>query len=171
MNDGFVVSPRSTEAIYKTAAQVREVFAGMMPNARWVPIDKIYETLHLFVEGFELQICDHREMGDDHGLTFPEDRLIKLRTDVYDGMCTGVGRDRFTAAHELGHLFLHNTPGLARRRTEISTPAYKNSEWQANTFASALLIDGMQLAQCRSAHEVAETFGVSIQAANVRYKK
>ena len=98
-------------------------------------------------------------MGDDHGQTFPEKLLIKLREDVYVGMCKGVGRDRFTGAHELGHLFLHKSAGFARRSLEPGAPLYVNSEWQADTFSSAFLIDERRLVTCQSLEKFSEPSG------------
>lgn len=142
-----------------------------MGKSALVPIDRIYEAMPLVLPGFRLEVCDRDEMGDDHGQTFPEKLLIKLREDVYIGMCNGVGRDRFTGAHELGHLFLHKSAGFARRALEPGAPAYVNSEWQADTFGSAFLIDETRLEVCQSLEEVQRTFGVSEAAARVRFKK
>lgn len=171
MRSGFTVRPLSKRYIYDTAATVRERFRPIMGNSAWVPIEMIYETLPLLLPGFSLEVCDRAEMGDDHGQTFPEKLLIKLREDVYKGMCDGVGRDRFTGAHELGHLFLHKSAGFARRALDPGAPLYVNSEWQADSFGSAFLIDERRLTACRSLEEVQRTFGVSEPAARARYKK
>ena len=83
-------------------------------------------------EKFELQIYSEQEMGDAHGLTYPEQHVIRLRRDVYDSACDGKGRDRFTVAHEVGHYFLH-TPArivLAKLEQGTSVPEYMNPEWQ-----------------------------------------
>lgn len=170
MRAGFTVPPRKKRFIYDTAQLVRERFRPLMGTASFVPIDRIYELLPLALPGFSLEVCDRAEMGTDHGQTFPEERLIKLREDVYDGMCRGLGRDRFTGAHELGHLFLHTGVRFARALS-ADAPLYMDSEWQADTFASAFLIDEHRLPQCRTIEEVQATFGVSEAAARVRFKK
>lgn len=171
MRTGFTVPPLKKRHIYDTAATVRERFRPLMGKGAWVPIEMIYEALPLLLPGFRLEVCDRQEMGDDHGQTFPEKLLIKLREDVYIGMCDRVGRDRFTGAHELGHLFLHRSAGFARRALEPGAPVYVNSEWQADTFGSAFLIDERRLEMCRSLDEVQQTFGVSEAAARVRFPK
>ena len=171
MRAGFTVPPLRRRSIYDTAALVRERFRPLMGTASWVPLEMIYEMMPLALPGFSLEICDAEELGEDHGQTFPEQLLIKLREDVYIGMCDGNGRDRFTGAHELGHLFLHQSAGFARRSTNPSSPIYVNSEWQADTFSSAFLIDEHRLHQCSSIEEVQATFGVSQAAASVRFKK
>lgn len=171
MRGGFTVPARKKRDIYVIAAQVREHFRPMMGAGAWVPMDRLYEALRVAMPGFDFEVCDFDELGDDHGQTFPERRLIKLRNDVYEGMCRGSGRDRFTGAHELGHLFLHDSAGFARTAADPTGPAYVNSEWQADTFASAFLIDEHRLQSCRSLQEVQEVFGVSEAAARVRFQK
>lgn len=171
MQNGFIVPARSRRAIYDTAAGIREAFRRAIGPGAWVPIDKLYELMPLALPGFRLEVCERSELGDDHGRTFPEHRLVMLREDVYEGMCRGVGRDRYTGAHELGHLFLHQSVGFARQSLRPGAPRYLDSEWQANTFASAFLIDETRLPACRSVEEVMSTFGVSEHAARIRFEK
>lgn len=170
--NGFAVSPRRKSDIYDLAARFRAPFRPLMKGGDKLPIDLVYELLPEFLPGFRLEVCERHEMGDDHGQTDPSDRLIKLRIDVYDGMCRGSGRDRFTAAHELGHLMLHGqVPVYSRAGWGSTTPIYMNSEWQADNFASALLIDELILPSCRTVDEVQSRFGVSAAAAAARFKK
>lgn len=166
---GFVVPPRSTAAIYNLAAGVRKCFSDIITAKGFLQIDVVYELLPEFLSGFELHILEKHELGNDHGRTYPDKLQIHLRKDVYDQACQGHGRDRFTLAHELGHLFLHRGIAFARAM-DGSTKIYQNSEWQANTFASALLIDEGHLRQCRSLDDVVDRFGVSLDAARVRFK-
>jgi hypothetical protein len=169
---GFVVPPLSKKDIYASAAGIRLGFTRLVGSTPRVPIDIMYELMPKFLPGFRLEVCFRSEIGDDHGRTFPEQLLIQLREDVYDGICAGNGRDRFTGAHELGHLFLHTGVALARKAVrDAEVPLYKSSEWQADTFASALLIDEGMLQQCHSIRQVMEVFGVSEAAARVRFKR
>lgn len=171
MQAGFTVPPLSRQVIYATADSVRARLRPLMGNGPWVPIAQIYEALHVILPEFRFEVCEREELGEDHGRTFPDLQLIKLRQDVYDGMCQGNGRDRFTGAHELGHLFLHASAGFARRTLALGAPRYMDSEWQANTFASAFLIEERHLAACQSLEDVQRTFGVSASAAQVRFTK
>lgn len=170
MRGGYTVPPLSTAKIREVAATVRKRVAPVLGGGGFIRMDLLYEWMHLFLPGFDFEVCERDEMGDDHGQTFPGRLLIKLRNDVYGGMCRGMGRDRFTGAHELGHLFLHQDVSFARRR-EPSAPIYMDSEWQADTFASSLLIDEELLRRCRTVEEVMETFGVSRAAAEARFRK
>ena len=123
-------------------------------------------------EKFELQIYSEQEMGDAHGLTYPEQHVIRLRRDVYDGACDGKGRDHFTVAHEVGHYFLH-TPArivLAKLEQGTSVPEYMNPEWQADAFAGELLV-AANLMKGVPPEIIAEQCGVSLSAARYQYGK
>ncbi len=89
---------------------------------------------------------------------------------------TGRARDRFTIAHELGHYVLHylwnpdkvGKPMMALRRGS------ERIEWEANWFAAAFLMPSEAFRRSFDAHndisKVAEYFGVSQQAAELRAK-
>lgn len=167
---GFIVPPLRKSAIVATADQIRKRLTPLMKGGVKMPVDIVYELLPDLLPGFSLEICGRDEMGQDHGLTYPAKRLIQLREDVYDGMCQGMGRDRFTGAHELGHLFLHANVPLARSvKSSAQLERYRDSEWQANTFASAFPIDEENLRKCNDVNEVMERFGVTEAAARVRF--
>ncbi|WP_245443046.1 ImmA/IrrE family metallo-endopeptidase [Methylobacterium terrae] len=91
-------------------------------------------------------------------------------------------RDRFTIAHELGHLFLHyamivrNFPGammIATRWVKEDNDDLKRAEWEANWFAAAFLMPAAKFKKCLEENDghvnvVAVQFGVSPKAAEVR---
>lgn len=169
--DGFVVPPLSKAKIVDVAQKVRQPFTSIFGLGPYVPMDRVLELLPEMLDGFEFQVCDESEMGTLHGETEPLNRLVRLRRDVYDGMCQGNGRDRFTAAHELGHLFLHTSTPTFARRSSKDAKIYCCSEWQADTFASAFLIDEAHLAKCHSIEQVQQMFGVSASAAAARFRR
>ncbi len=115
--------------------------------------------------GYELQICDSNELGVNHGLTSPDENIVRIREDVYNRACDGAGRDRMTMAHEFGHLILHRNIGMARLPADAVIPVYMDSEWQANCFGGELLICATHIHACSGVMETANTFGVSTQAA------
>lgn len=68
---------------------------------------------------------------------------------IFLPLMTTPERDRFTVAHELGHLFLHYPPilkehpgakMLATRFVEDGDPIQRRAEWEANWFSSAFLM-------------------------------
>jgi Zn-dependent peptidase ImmA (M78 family) len=163
---GIKVPARSKDGIHTIANNIRSVFQLDGP---YVPVDNIYEILPELLPGFNFEIIPKEKMGGDEGKTYPGKKLIWIREDVYEGACTGSGRDRFTMAHELGHLFLHADVQLSRENTTAPAKIYMDSEWQADTFASGFLIDDKYLTTCRSLQDVSSMFGVTRSAANCRF--
>lgn len=169
--NGLIVPPLSKNVIYSIADSVRGVFASLMDASPYVPIDRVYEVLSELMDGFSFEVVTYDEIGDDHGRTYPDKKLIQIREDVYVGACCGNGRDRFTMAHELGHLFLHQEVRFSRSSKDFQMPIYTDSEWQADTFASGFLVDSKYLPRCYSVREVSDMFGISISAAKCRFNK
>lgn len=93
---------------------------------------------------------------------------------------TSAKRDRFTIAHELGHLFLHlakvqeQEPGAimrATRHVDKTDRIQQRAEWEANWFAAQLLMPRVEFKACVEEFKyeyAASVFGVSEQAAKVR---
>jgi Zn-dependent peptidase ImmA (M78 family) len=114
----------------------------------------------------------------------PESMVVNSTKDfiIYLPSMTSAARDRFTIAHELGHLFLHfprvarEQPGkqmVATRWVDENDEAQQRAEWEANWFAAAFLMPKEQFSAAYSeetiAH-VADIFGVSEKAVEVRAK-
>lgn len=99
----------------------------------------------------------------------PGENKLYVLNSVYVRASEGVGRDRFTLAHEVGHYLLHYD-GLAYARSTTEIPAYCNPEWQANTFASAFLIP-KSLTMSMSVEEIVDTCKVSYQAATIAFNR
>ena len=107
-----------------------------------------------------------------------EDHPESLVVDA-DGVCefflprhTSPARDRFTVAHELGHLFLHHREGMGVARYNRSGTDL--AEVEANWFAAAFLMpEGPFLEDVRLGTPIAtiaRSFRVSVAAADVRAK-
>ena len=115
--------------------------------------------------GVELRAI--REMGWSGAIKSTEDRAICWVDETEHRH-----RQRFTIAHELGHLFLHPT-GLEFRDT--GAPTYGHREAEANRFAAELLMPAsMLLARTarygRSPERLARVFQVSEQAMDFRLR-
>lgn len=163
----FEVPPLSSENIFQLTASIRR---NLKLDYDEFPIIEFLELgMSSFFEGFVFEVRDRAEMGSNHGLTIPSENAIVLREDVYERACDRQGRDRFTAAHELGHYIMHRNAPLKFHRAESGKlAAYKDSEWQANRFAGALLMPESRVVRCGSLAEVAERFGVTMDAARVQ---
>lgn len=166
---GYKVQPLSAQSIKDKARTVRDKFFNLAPTDAIDLVKVLEHTLHQCKVTFEVR--EIHEMPDVEGWTNPDAALIILREDVYDALCDSTNprhnRSRFTAAHELGHLFLHEGVTFARG----SLPTHKHfedSEWQADTFAAELL---MPTEQCigLSIEQIQAQFQVGYLAAKNKF--
>lgn len=74
-------------------------------------------------------------------------------------------------AHELGHYLMHTRDELVFTRNQIKLKSYEDSEWQANTFASELLMPEYLITKDDNIFTLMNRFGVSKSAAKVRLNK
>jgi predicted transcriptional regulator len=116
-------------------------------------------------------------------LSNTKDGSIQVEPDgtfrIYLPLHTGIARDRFTVAHELGHYFLHwrcqpdrFSAGQGMKAERAGTG---QKEWEANWFAAGILMPSQEFIDAfnRRNHYIpflATDFGVSISAAEVRAK-
>ncbi|MGV7033464.1 ImmA/IrrE family metallo-endopeptidase [Methylobacterium symbioticum] len=114
----------------------------------------------------------------------PESIVVRAINDfvIYLPSITSIVRDRFTIAHELGHLFLHyplaaggrnDVVMTATRWVDESNEALQRAEWEANWFAAAFLMPSSDFRTAysenhRSIETTAAMFGVSVKAAQIR---
>ncbi|WP_130472231.1 ImmA/IrrE family metallo-endopeptidase [Candidatus Magnetaquicoccus inordinatus] len=96
---------------------------------------------------------------------------------IYLSPFTGVLRDNFTIAHELGHFKLHIPEYFKQHPEESTVTVYRfgedKPEWQANRFAAALLMPRTEFFQLAEKtgwkeHDLSVHFGVSKPAAKFR---
>lgn len=113
---------------------------------------------------------------------------ILASVETYEWFEQDHPRGRFFLAHELGHCLLHTDQlirmahmplsqqeALHRSGRRLSHEMYRDTEWQANAFASAFLMpaSGIQALEKRYGSEfspnvIAENFRVSFEAAGYR---
>lgn len=136
--------------------------------------------------GFDLIQLVKRNRGDIEYIGFLDDEqtdAIIVEPDnsftIRLSSHTGALRDNFTIAHELGHLLLHwplvrkTNPGFGMRATrwvDDTIEALKRCEWEANWFASALLMPSEDFKKAFAEGTAADTFGVTSAAVKVRAK-
>jgi hypothetical protein len=112
--------------------------------------------------------------------------VIALSETTYAALENDDPRSKFTLTHEIGHAVLHpaelvrlsqipHTQVALLRGINATHPMYKDTEWQANAFASALLMPvtdirklGEKNAGVLSTVLVQRHFGVSYTAAQCR---
>jgi hypothetical protein len=170
-SESFIVPPLSRKIIREYTSHIRGKFG--IKSARFPIVEVLELVMPRVISGFFLDICDEEEMTAQfgagcHGMTFPDEKVMHIREDIYQRARRGEGRDRFTLAHELAHLLLHSGQRFARRAS-VDTKPFMQSEWQANCFAGELLVSYLHVRECRSHYDVAELFGVSTQAAETQW--
>lgn len=165
---GNKVTPLSRDKITAQAYRLREVLGISKPEV------DVCRLLDIFME-YDIasyEIVEDHELGEEEAVTYPDEGLIVIKQSIYDGAAAGDGHCRFTIAHEFGHLFLHKKQthhSYARNRGDHKI--YEDSEWQADEFASAFLIDEALINASDNIQSVAEKFGVSRTAAGMKLKK
>lgn len=170
MNDSdYIVPARSWAEIREVSDSLRSRF---LPNGTALfPIMELLErVLDHRLDWLRFEVGFKEEMGTAEGLTCPKGSFIRLREDVYDRAWLGKGRDRFTAAHELGHWILHTNIPLARSTRGDGTPQYCLAEPQANQFAAELLMPLSFIKLTDTEDDLMKRHGVSRIAAKNRLK-
>ena len=177
----------------KIAAHVRD-------QLEYSPTEAI-NTLLLF-DGLDIEVRDgigrdipiHGSVielnGSEGFAKYDRDRRvieILASPETYDWLEEGHPRGGFFVAHELGHCLLHTDQlvrlaqmpksqqaALHRGGEEVGHETYRDTEWQANAFAGALLMPARGLVILEQEHGeltpaiIAEHFHASDEAAGYR---
>lgn len=131
------------------------------------------------IKRLTFRVLPDEEMGKDDARTIvtPTAVAIEARRSVVSRAEMGVGRDRQTLAHELGHAVMHEGPPMARRQgatgntTPFYIPAFRSAEHQAKVFAAAFLIIDSFAEALTTAEEISVQFGVSLESAQIYWKE
>ncbi len=150
------------------------------------PLVRVFEDLPTQMPGVITGVDDLASGVE--GACYPDGRVF-LSEDTYRRLIRDEGRARFTTAHEIGHACLHRhfirrvlTEGIAPsfKRRDGMKP-YLNPEWQANVFASCVLMPAVAMKVFAAEYAanriptltsfqeaVRDTFLVSYEAAGIR---
>lgn len=141
---------------------------------------QIGEDMRLFVARLGGRISYNESVSP--GADEPESIIVQANGEfqIFLPTVTTLERDRFTIAHELGHLFLHfpkvkrenpGRPMAATRRVSKDDADQQRAEWEANWFAAAFLMPQEQFKLTYPEKSIADSashFGVSQSAIKVR---
>lgn len=157
-------TPKSAQEIRAIAQGIRDVIVDIMDRGKGgvvyrIPMLEVFESLSLKDE-FVMAVVDDGQLPDACAETTPDQKIIKLRESLYLAACNGDRDSLFTLAHELGHLYMHADQPNTFARGSVSYSREEDCEWQADQFASELLIDRRLLQTDWSIMKVIETFGV-----------
>ena len=168
MPSEYSVEPKSRNELRTLAKIVRENLR--ISDALYVPIVPLLDVLSKLFKKFSYEIVEDSELpASIHADTNPLTGHIRIKQSVYDGACSGVGRDRMTIAHEICHFFTLCPFGFQYHRSfakEVKT--FEDPEWQAKCMAGELMID-KDLTKGMLPNEIAEKCGVSLPAAKYQY--
>ncbi len=143
-------------------------------NIRTLPIDvkKICENEGISVFSYE----EGRELINDNSFiahTIDNDAFSFNKYILYDDKMPEK-RQRFSIAHELGHILLHAKPeGLATVYNREISPCDDPIEVEANIFASRLLapLCVLQFININTAKEISDYCDISYTAAKLRLER
>ena len=167
---GIRVPPRSRSEIGAIAWGIRKI-SGYSSDILIFPIMEFleYRLPELFPD-FCYEVRENGTLKDGaRAITYPDKHIILIENSVYDGACQGIGKDRMTISHEVGHLILHTGVSLAKNYEKVDMKIYEDSEWQADVFAGELLAP-IRLIKGMCPEEVAEKFQISYYAANAQLR-
>lgn len=172
-----MVKGRSRNDIERTAKLVRRISSVLTKSeSLYFPVVEFVERLAVTTDEesgecvLNLDVVPDRDLPGEYAHYCPKTNTMMVRESVYIGACQGTGRDRFTIAHELGHFFLGHGRTYAFSRVDGDVPAYADPEWQANIFASMVLMPRDRIRGLSPAKVVAQC-GVSLQAAEIALTK
>lgn len=170
----FSANPMSKKDIRIVAERIREVLGLEVEDP--FPMSAFYELiLPRLDENFTLRVVDEGELKGAFAKTYPLKNEIVMEARVYEGIIEGqeVGVHMFTAAHELGHYFLHTHERVSfnRNKGQHKRPVYMDPEWQADEFAANLLVPAEAIVPGITVEEIAERYKVSKAMARVRIEK
>jgi len=176
MPDEYFAKPLRNESISEVAYAWREAF-GIGPYLQFVDILKIVENvLPVLFPPFSLIVEKASALDNVEAYTEFEPPAIVVRENVYKAAVRRDGRARWTFAHELGHLTLHDSAvPLARAPQQYQRmqdlPAYASTEKQADKFAASFLMPEWIVESFSCPIALSSACGVSYQAAKIRIEQ
>lgn len=171
-NSAYEVPPLSRLQIRRIAKNVRSIFNITTPM---LPVVDLLEVLHQF--GINTDIIDDLTWVKQFGINkYAEynlmSQVISIKESVYDRAVLGIGRDRFTIAHEIAHALLLDGSSIkvSRSSNGSSQKCFCDPEWQADCLAGELLVP---YDHCKnmSVEDIMHNCGVSRQAALTQMSK
>ena len=138
-------------------------------NGHYMDVVAFMESIYTFDKFFAFECVEKNELPiDTYARYLPIDNKMEVDEDVYIAACNGDKRHRFTIAHELGHYFLHGDKIVFNRDPPGRIiKAYEDPEWQANTFASRLLVSPNSIKELKTPENISRECGVSLQASKI----
>jgi Zn-dependent peptidase ImmA (M78 family) len=173
MQDDFYAKPLKNASIEELAETWR-LALGIAESTLWVPVVQIVENIiPLILDGYAMVVEKPSRLDTVEAYTEFSPPKIVVRENVYLSALARDGRARWTFAHELGHLMMHDTAVPVSRapveyRKMANLPAYASTEKQADKFAAAFLMPKSVACGFNCPVALSAACGVSRQAAAIR---
>lgn len=168
-----IAPAQSYESIEGKALALRAMLRryGVADEQAFPIIEVLEYAVPMLMPDFYFGVADAATLNGAEAFKTSDNKIL-VREDVYEDALMDQGRARFTLAHELGHLILHPVTILQRKATPpgMRLKTFHNPEWQADAFASAILMP-RHIVQDMPIEEIVQLFKVSRSAATVRKDK
>lgn len=169
VNNECVCRSFKEEKIEEYANRLREQYGD---GDDFINVSRVAKKL-----GFEVKKVIFNQKPDVSGMVIndPQSGEQVIYVDATDSL----ERQRFTIAHELGHVILHHMLGPQKdsifKKVDLRSNRGNRQEQEANLFAAALLMPHKQFMKAwylyDTMEEVSNHFGVSKKAAYLRYER
>lgn len=158
-----IASPMRRSEIRDVTTKIRVAF-GIHDIPHFPILHALENILPQIIPEAVFEVVEADQMPGIYAEATPANFSIRVSQDVYMRACTDNPRDRFTLAHELGHLVLHAGNRLQRMASPMNVKIYQDPEWQANAFAGELLIPLNIYKNLGNPKNACAIFGVSKKA-------
>lgn len=170
---GLKVAPMN----YAKLEQVAEQFRQLLPKKTgrgggpwnidsWRLLEKTLPSAQ-----YRYAVVGRDTLNEIAAFTVPEEGLIVVREDIYDGLFEDEPFSRSTIVHEFSHIALRHATTLHRGAIAGEHQFFEDSEWQAKSLTAALMMPIEACKAAASAEELAILCGTSVQAAGYRLDK
>lgn len=123
-----------------------------------------------------ITVLPKAKMRFEEAYTDGETNKLFISEEIFEGIVNGTPRARFTFAHELGHLVMHD--GVRSRaiyghefRKQAGVKGAAKDKSEADNFAAAFLMPVILVRKCSSPQQLAELSKASLTAATVRFEQ
>lgn len=167
---GLKVAPQRYSSLEQIATDLQKI----LPIVRgeryrldcWRVLEKTLQTA-----GLQLKVVEPGDLDECAAFTIPEISIVVFREDIYDMALNEHVFGRSTVIHETSHIVLKHAVTLHRGARLGEHRFYEDSEWQAKALTAATMmpLDACRIA--RSAEDLADICGTSIQAASYRLER
>lgn len=116
---------------------------------------------------FEMHIVPDKEMPREEAYVNINTHALFIKESVYEGAMAGNKVDRYTIAHEVGHMLMHDKSEIKFARNKYINTCM-DPEWQANTFAAELLCPIGEKLLNGTVEELSNYYGVSKKVVEIQ---